>query len=297
MSWLLLALLSTAFEAAGDIMDKFILGRYKQPSAAYLVSLVLIQQIFAILVFIRFGSSFVYPDSFLAIGAGFIQMAFWFSFLRAMQVEDVSRVAAMSFVYPLFIFLAAAFFLGESLTFNNYLGATLIVISAILLSYKRASATGPLTLSPALKYIFLFWAFSVLYAVYIKHMLAFMNEWQLYLWSSIGTLLIVLLLMVNGGIRADSLNIFTKGPFVILSLFSEEAFDFLARILIIFAYAQGPASLVSSVRSIQPLMVLVMILALNLVVPTALDEELNKKTLASKFSAVILVALGFYLIS
>ena len=297
VSWLLFALLSTVFEATSDIMDKFILNRYKQPSTSYLVSLIIIQQIFAALIFIRIGANFVYPDCLLAIGAGFIQAGFWLSFLKAMQVEDVSKVSAMSFVYPLFIFIAAGYLLGESLSLNSYLGATLIVISAVILSYRRTGVDSPLVLSPALKYVFLFWVFSILYSIYIKYMVAFMDEWHLYMWSSVGTLIAAILLMTNKGIRDDSLMMFTKGPFVVASMFSEEVFDFLARIFIIFAYAEGSASLVSSVRSIQPLIVLLLVLPLNLFLPSVLNEELNRKSLASKFTAVILVALGFYLIS
>ncbi|KCZ70866.1 hypothetical protein ANME2D_02891 [Candidatus Methanoperedens nitroreducens] len=52
MNWLIFALIGTASFAATGILDKFILNRYIENSAAYLVALIIIQQIFAILILI-----------------------------------------------------------------------------------------------------------------------------------------------------------------------------------------------------------------------------------------------------
>jgi uncharacterized membrane protein len=297
VTWFLLALISTAFLAATAVSDKLILSRYMQTSTAYLVSLILIQQIFAIAIFAKVGADFVYPDSIMAMVAGFIQIAFWIVYLRAMQVEEVSRVTAMGFIYPLFVFLAAAYLLGESLSLRNYLGGVLIMVSAVLLSYKKTETKGSLVLSPAMKYILIFWAFSTLYAISIKYILTFMDEWHLFAWSSIGSLIIALLLMADRGIRDGALGIFNRGPLILGVILSEELFDFLGRIFLILAYAQGPASLVSSVGALQPMIVLLLVATLSASIPLAIQEEFSREALVSKFSAILLVVMGIYLIS
>ncbi len=50
MNWLVFALIGTASLAATGILDKFILSRYIGNSAAYLISLVIVQQLFALLI-------------------------------------------------------------------------------------------------------------------------------------------------------------------------------------------------------------------------------------------------------
>lgn len=297
MIWFPLALISTAFLAATAVLDKILLSRYIQTSGAYLVSLIIFQQIFAAAIFAKIGFDFVYPDSIMAIVAGFIQIGFWIVYLRAMQVEEVSRVTALSFIYPIFVFLGASFFLGESLSIRNYLGGVLIMVSAFLLCYKKSEARGSLVLSPAMKYILIFWALSALYAILVKYILGFMDEWHLYAWSSIGSLIIALLLVANKEIREVSRSVIAMGKLVLSAILVEELFDFLGRIFLILAYARGPTSLVSSIGALQPMMVIILVAILSIFIPLRINEEFSREALARKISAILLVAAGIYLIS
>jgi hypothetical protein len=89
------------------------------------------------------------------------------SYLRALQVEEASRVTSLIFVYPVFVFLGVAILLGEVLMPSHYVGGFLLVACALLVSY-RPSSTGALAFSPALKHLVSFWIFSALYAIGIK---------------------------------------------------------------------------------------------------------------------------------
>ncbi|MCX9011037.1 MAG: EamA family transporter [Candidatus Methanoperedens sp.] len=113
MDWLTFSLIGTSSLAATGILDKFILSRYIRNSAAYLIFLILVQQLFTILILAFRGVEFVYPASLLAVIAGSFQVVLWVSYLRALQVEEVSRVMPLVFVYPLFVFIASALLLGE----------------------------------------------------------------------------------------------------------------------------------------------------------------------------------------
>lgn len=59
--------------------------------------------------------------------------------------------------FILFVFGAAALFLGEILTPNRYAGGVLLVLSAFLASYKPEKGKTSLVLSPAVRYLFFFW--------------------------------------------------------------------------------------------------------------------------------------------
>lgn len=298
MNWLVFAIIGTASLATTGILDKFILSRYIKNSAAYLVALILVQQLFAVLILVFKGVEFVYPTSVLALISGSFQIVLWVSYLRALQVEEVSRVMPLVFIYPLFVFAAAALFLGEVLTPTRYTGALMLVLSAVLVSYKPAKEkTSLVLLSPAVKYLFFFWVFLALYATTAKYLLSFMDEWELYFWTSLGNLIFSIPLLGNHGVRIETFSLFRKGPRVLGAILLEEIFDFLGRIGLIFAYALGSISLVSSVNALQPLIVLIYVILLSLFLPGILREEIGRETLAFKFAAVILVAFGMYFIT
>ncbi len=294
MDWLDFALIGTASVATTAILDKFILNRYIRDATAYVVSLILVQQFFALLIIIFRGFEFIYPASVIAFLSGSFQVALWVSYLRALQVEEVSRVTSLVFIYPLFVFAAAAIFLGETLPPSGYIGGALLVLSAFLVSYRPSKS--PLSLSPAIKYLFFFWVFVALYAVTAKYLLSFMDEWHLYFWTSIGNLIFSIPLLASRTVRSEIRSLLRKGR-VFGAILLEEFFDFTGRLGFIFAYSLGSVSLVSSVNALQPLIVLIYVAILSLFMPGILQEEIGKETLAFKFAAVILVVIGMYLIT
>jgi uncharacterized membrane protein len=297
VDWFLFALIGAASLAITGIIDKFILGRYVTSHIAYLIALIILQQIFALGILLFFGTGFVYPQSVYAMAAGSAQVVLWASYLRALQVEEVSRVSAMVYVYPIFVFLGAYLFLGESLTLRYYAGGVLLVISALLISYRPPVHGGPIILSPALKYMLSFWIFSAAYAIAAKYLLSFMDEWHLIMWSSFGNLVIVLPILIEKEIRSEAIGYFRGGRYLLAGLLADEIFDFLGRGALIFAYALGSVALVSSVAALQPFITLVYVILMGMFIPGILVEELDSKTLALKLSALLLIIIGVYLVS
>ncbi len=295
MNWLFFALIATASLATTAILDKFILSSYTKDATAYLIALIVVQQLFAFLVLITMGYEFIYPASVIAALAGAFQILMWVSYLKALQVEEVSRVTPLVFIYPMFVFAASALLLGETLTPGNYIGGLLLVISAFLVSYKPGKIKN-LAFSPAVKYMFFFWVFVALYAVTAKYLLTFMDEWHLYFWTSIGNLIFGIPLLRNRVVWTETRSLFRKRR-ALGAVLLEEVFDFLGRIGFLFAYALGSVALAASVNALQPLIVLIYVIFLSLFMPGILKEEMGRETLAFKFKAVVLVAIGIYLIA
>jgi drug/metabolite transporter (DMT)-like permease len=111
---------------------------------------------------------------------------YWAAYLRALKVEETSRIAALVYVYPVFVFPAAFLFLGEALSLKDYVGGFFLILSALLVSYRPQARGSSLMLSPALKYMFLFWIFYATYSIAAKYLLSYMDEWHLMLWLSFG---------------------------------------------------------------------------------------------------------------
>lgn len=255
------------------------------------------QQILIVAIPAYLGWGFVYPQTLYALAAGGCQVVLWAAYLLALQVEETSKVAAMVYVFPVFVFLGAFLFLGETLAAKDYAGGALLVCSAILISYRPTQGGRPAIISPALKYMAVFWVFTAAYALAAKYLLAFMNEWHLILWSSLGSLLAVLPLLGRESVRKEFAAYFRGGPFLLLALLADEVFDFLGRGAFIFAYAAGSVALVSSVAALQPFITLVYVILLGLLIPGILQEELDRKTIALKTVAILLIVVGVYLVS
>jgi uncharacterized membrane protein len=295
MSWLALACCSSAAFSASVLVDKSLLGCCIRSSTAYLLALVLFQQIFVVLAVAFLGLGFVYPYSLSALAVGAVQAAMYATYLRALTIEEASRVTSMIFVYPVFVFLGGALLLGEVLSPRHYAGGLILVASALLVSHRPTR--GSLAFSPALKPLFAFWLFAALYALGIKYLSGFMDEWHIFIWTSLGTLFAVVPLMADEDLRAETLGFFLKGPGIMGAMALEEIFDLMGRLFSIFAYASGPAALVSAVGALQPTITLVFILILGLFMPGLLAEEADRNAVAVKFLAGLMVAAGIYLIS
>ncbi len=296
MDWLIFAFISTASFAVAVLVDKLLLSCCIRNPTAYLVGLILLQQVFVIITFAFFGSDFVYPISIFGMLAGVAQAVMYVSYLKALQVEEASRVTSLIFVYPVFVFLGSALLLGEVLSARNYLGGMLLVVSAILVSYRPLPGRS-IAVSPALKHLFFFWIFASIYSIEIKYLLSFMDEWHLFIWSSLGTLLAVLPFLADSRIREETLGFFRMSRFLTVAILVEEIFDFLGRLLSIFAFSSGPVALVSAVGALQPCVMLIYILGLSLFMPGLLEEEVGRRTLALKLAAGVLVVIGVYLVS
>ena len=283
--------------AVTGVIDKFIIGKYVRNPLVYLVALVVLQQVFVVPILVYAGWGFVYPQSIYALVAGFAQVILWAAYLKALQTEETSRVAAMVYVFPVFVFLGAFVFLGEILTIKDYAGGTLLVLSAFLVSYRPAKKEGQHGLSPALKYMAVFWVFTASYALAAKYLLAFMNEWHLILWTSLGGFMMVLPLLGREEIRKEVLEYLRISPYIFSVLLADELFDFLGRSAFIFAYSVGSVALVSSVSALQPFITLFYVVLLGLFVPGILPEEMDRRTIALKIAAILLIVAGVYLVS
>ncbi len=291
MNWIILALISTVFFAVAGLLDKFILSTHSFDSKFYIVCQIILQQLFIIPIFLFAGVEFTYPASIFAILLGSFQVIPAICYIRAMQNEEVSR-AALENAYPIFVLLGAAVLLGETLTLKHYIGGLLLTVGAVLVSYRFKGNGGLPGISPAVKQFYVYWAFTAFYYLALKYLLASMNEWNLFAWSSVGNLIMVAPLLTDEGVRRDTLNFFGNHTSAIGALLSEETFHSLGVICSISAIALGSVSLVTTVGTLQPFMILISVVALSQFKPGLICEELNSGALVQKFMSVVLVSIG-----
>jgi drug/metabolite transporter (DMT)-like permease len=312
LEWLILAFLGTVFFSGAGILDKLLLSKCTNDSKAYIVCQVLAQQLFTIPVLLIAGPKFMYPESLIALLFGCLQIFPSFFYMKAMQTEEASKVSAMEYVYPVFVFIGSVFLFGEVLDLKCCVGGLLLIVGTLLLSYKKnairsgSNSRGPkilmnlIALSPAIKPFMSYWILTAIYYLSLKYLLVSMDEWHLYTWSSIGGLMVVLPLLSKQSIRSEVTDFFAGGGVAVGALISEEVFQFLGLIFSMFAYAIGSVTLVSSVGALQPILTVLLILGMGVLAPK-LAKEMNERTdrraLVQKGISFLVVMIGIYFVS
>ncbi len=312
MEWLILAFLGTVFFSGAGVLDKLLLSKCTNDSKAYIVCQVLAQQLFTIPVLLIEGPKFMYPESLIALLFGCLQIFPSFFYMKAMQTEEASKVSAMEYVYPVFVFIGSVFLFGEVLDLKCCAGGLLLVAGTLLLSYKKnairsgSNCRGPkiltnlIALSPAIKPFMSYWILTAIYYLSLKYLLVSMDEWQLYTWSSLGSLMVVLPLLSKQSIRSEVTGFFAGGRVAVGGLISEEIFQFLGLIFSMFAYTIGSVTLVSSVGALQPILTVLLILGLGVLAPKLakeMDERTDRRALVQKGISFLVVMIGIYFVS
>jgi len=262
---------------------------------------------FTIPVLLIAGCDFVYPQSIIAVLFGSLQVLPAFYYMKALQIEETSKVTALEYAYPAFVFIGSVMLLGEALNMRHCAGGLLLLLSTVLISYKNGGSEsfhgnlpGKHALSPAIKPFLSYWVLTAAYYIALKALLASIDEWSLYIWSSMGCLMAVLPMLCISSVRNDVASFFEQGSGAVGALISEEAFQFLGIILTIFAYAIGSATVVSSVGALQPILTILLILGLGIITPNltkSLNESTDRSSLKQKGISFLVVAIGIYFIS
>jgi len=318
LDWLTFAVLGTIFFSVAGVLDKLLLSSYTDDSKAYIVCQILASQLFTIPVFLIVGAKFVYPESLIAMLFGSLQVFPSFFYIKALQIEEASKVTALEYVYPLFVFIGSVLLLGEVLELKHCAGGLLLLLGTLLISHKRNGSYGDglysyssnsyslnskpflRALSPALKPFMSYWVLTAAYYLSLKYLLVSIDEWNLYIWSSLGSLIVILPLMGVSSIRSEVKSFFGQGGMAVGALVSEETFQFLGIIFSIFAYAIGSVTLVSSVGALQPIITVILILVLGILAPKlarVLNEKTDWNSLKQKGLSFMVVALGIYFVS
>jgi drug/metabolite transporter (DMT)-like permease len=321
LEWFAFALLGMIFYSVAGLLDKYLLSSYAPDSNAYIVCQILASQLFTIPVFFISGADFVYPQSLLALLFGCLQVFPWFFYMKALAVEEISKVSALEYVYPLFVFVGSALILGEVLDIRHCAGGLLLLIGTLLISYKKNSSNrinlysnslynnssisklfGRFIngLSPAIRPFLSYWIMTAFYYLSLKYLLISLDEWNLYFWSSIGSLIAIMPMMSISSIRNEVKSFFSNNGRAVGALISEETFQFLGITFSIFAYAIGSVTLVSSIGALQPIMTVLIVLVLGTLAPkmaNAINEKTDYCSLKQKGISFVAVAVGIYCVS
>jgi uncharacterized membrane protein len=144
VTWLTLALLSTAISAIVNTLDSHFLTQRLPSLRSYLF----IIGAFTVLVGLALLLIFPLPPDVgsrpvaAAVFSALFRVAAVYLFLYAMKEEDVSRIIPLNSTAPIFVAIMAAAFLGERLSGLQWLAIGVVVSGAVLISFKRTEGGG-----------------------------------------------------------------------------------------------------------------------------------------------------------
>jgi len=256
----------------------------------------LIDVIFAVIVCLVNPVSFVFPYVLFAMVVGLMPLlAFWF-YSKALMVEEISRITPLFQFIPIFVVLLSVIFLNEILSVQRYFGVAIILIAAVLISYRN-SKSGK-SLSSALKFMIPFSLVLSVHAILEKFLLSYIDYWSLFFWNILGAFCGILFLLTFSKPRREFVEtvpvVGKKAFFVVLV---GEGVYFLGTICWLIAASMGYVSLVSAFAGLQHFFVFIYVLLSSLFVPKLLKEEISRGVIVLKVSAIALMFAGTWLVT
>ncbi len=294
MEWYVFALLAPAFWALNNVFIKFLITNKFKGYFPMIFAVVSMDLIFALGVLVFAPVVFVYPYSIFAFGVGLMPLlAFWF-YARALMKEEVSRIATLFQLIPVFVALLSVVFLGEFLGLPQYIGMVLIVSASILISYRR-SVGNPF--SGVLKFMLPFGIIIAAYTISDKILLGYLDFWSVFFWNVLGTFCGALSMLSSPSLRSEVLGtIRAVGKRALSTTFIGEGLYVVGTICSLIALSMVEAPLASSLFGLQPFYVFFYTIALSLFLPQILKEEIGRSTLLLKICAIALMFAGTLLV-
>ncbi|MGD8543945.1 MAG: EamA family transporter [Candidatus Bathyarchaeota archaeon] len=298
MEWFMFALIAPVVFAGVDVIDKYILTNHVANPFSYKLLSVLMEVPILFLLLALTPVSFSSLWSTLSVFVGFIFSLSSILYFKAMGVEEASRVIALYFVSPIFVLPLAFMFLRETLGLPKYLGAGLLVLSAVLVSYRRTKRKTSSMVSPALGFMLILALMGAGGDVLTKHILDSFGYLQFLFWSLIGGLLGGFLIFCFPKVKQNFLHDFrliSKGVFFWMGI--STCLAYVGMISYFVAVSLESISLVAAIPSIEPFFVLMLTVLISSLTHGTMKEEVDKRAITLKISAFVLIILGAWLIA
>jgi transporter family protein len=297
VTWLVLALISTAVSAAVNTFDSHFLTRRMPSLRSYLA----IIGAFTILIGAALLVIFPLPVEAglrplaAAVASALLRVVAVFMLLYAMTQDDVSRVIPLNSTAPVFVAVMAAIFLGERLTLLQWLAIVVVVLGAVLISFKKTGSSARFQSRSFFMVIgsALFFAAGDVTNKYALNYYSYLNTGGIML---LITSAVFLLVCVRRPVIQEIKSL--KRPVATtVGVILNQIAAVIATLLAFWAIDNGPVSLASTIFNSKPLFVFILAVSLAWLVPGFLpDNNADKQDLRRKFMATLLIVGGLAMI-
>lgn len=296
MIWVVFAVLSHFFWAWVNIGEKYLVEKKFKNPFVYLVVAFWVGPIVLIgLPFVDFylPSSIVLLEIFSAAFLFVIGCSFY---IKAIQVEEVSRINILWNLIPFFNLVLGWFLIGEKLTIIEFL-AFVILISASLVASVHFNK-GKMKISKAFVLMIFACLFISMCDVFLKIATKDISFSLAFIYLSIFTTLISFVYFFSPKFRLDFYE--QKKSLSLKLIFLVIGVNILSKIGLLFSIwslSLGPIALVTSLEGLQVIFVFIIIILFSIFAPKVLREELDRKNIMLKLLAMLLMICGILVLA
>ena len=296
MFWIFPALASHFFWALVNIGDKYIVGNRVKNPYVYLMWLNMIGIVTLLL--IPFVDFYVPEPRFLLWIA--LAGALWFfgglPYIRAVQIEEVTRINIWWNLIPVFALLIEFFVVGKRFAAFELLAFAILVSGAFLASLHAGKRT--IVLSKAFPLMIVSTAAFAAYAVIFSDVLQSAPFVVAFIWVHSMAFVSSFSLLAFRSVRRDfltELRALTAGMRV--AVFVQALLDSTGVFFSQWALSLASAALVFSLEGSQVIFVFTMASLISVFAPKFLKEELDFRNVMLKFAAIALMVIGVGLLA
>ena len=297
MTWIIFGLLSHFGWAWANIIDKYVIKNHVPNIWHYFVWTGLISVAVLPLIPI-FG--FHWPPLFftgLAIAGTLFSVAGTMVYFRVVSLEEIIRINIWWNLIPLFVLIIGWWGLGEHLTAWQFVAFGVLMVGAVLASLHVATGKRLLTFSKAFGLMViscLFYAMAIVIARYVLLVVPFTD------YTIIGGLVWVVMAalpLLKPAFRRSFSSTARRLPtVVVVGIIASVIVSLFSGLASQAALSLTPAALVYALEGSQSVFVFIIGVGIALIAPRALAEHIDRKNLAIKLAALVIMIAGVALL-
>jgi len=281
---LLFAILSPIIFAFMNILDKFVMSKKVKKPLGFVVVAGIVNLLFGIILALFLTwNSISFNDLIFPLISGTLFGSQFYLYYYVMKKEDASNLAGLIYFYPILVAIFSFLFLNEKLSFMGYLGMLFITFGALMLSIKIHKFSG----KSVLFMISLIIVITSVYEFLVKVITNNISKWNgvslEFIFIGISILCGLFFSRVRSDFKSEIKNL--KWAFL------TETFTFMGISTTFLAMAGLKATIVSSIASIQPLVVLFFENTTS-----NLFGKIHREHWKSKIVPIVLIVIGIIIL-
>lgn len=302
MHWFVMALIGPFFYALTNHIDKILLDKYFKNGGVG--TLILFSSLLSVLVlpFILI----VEPTALLVdiksllllISVGALSLAVLWCYLTALSEDEASIVIVFYQLMPVIALGLGYFILGEVLSKMQIIAMSIIILGASIISFEIDNDNKFKLRKNTIIYMSAASFFWALAEVIFKYAAIEVTVWRAVFWEHLSLVLfgIIIFGLIPKYRNSFILALKTNSKPILGWNLVNEVLYMIGGIVVSFALMLAPVSLILLGDSFQPIFVFVIGVALTLLFPKLVAENIEAKYLWQKLMAIAITGIGTYLL-
>ncbi|MBU2542874.1 DMT family transporter [Patescibacteria group bacterium] len=296
MFWIVLAILAHFFWALVNVGDKYVITNKIKNPFVYMTWLFNLS--FLLLILVPFIDFYILDWNLmliLAIGSG-LYFYGGLPYIKAMQIEEATRINVLWSFIPLFTLILGFIFLGQELSVTQLVAFVILISGGILATIHFKKRT--IVLSKAIWYMITACICYSIYAILFSFVLYQVSFVVAFIWLNLFAGFWSFTALLWPSLRRDYFSelkvLKPKLAGIVLGI---SILDHVGIFFNAWALSLGIVALVFAFEGFQVLFVFVMATMISIFAPKIFREEIDKKNIILKVIALILMIIGILILN